>query len=184
MTYNQIIMFIEGNDDERFFRRIIKPELEKKYTIAMHFKYSCKKDLKTNNYLKSIKSMGYCDYIFLTDMNKAPCITAKKKSKLNRYKNIDKNKIIIVIKGIESWYLAGLEEKDSKVLGIPFLSDTNNLDKKKFIKLIPKKFDSSKTDFMQEILNYYNIIVAKKKNKSCKYFFNKICEGKKQSLDI
>ena len=49
MTYNQIIVFIEGNDDERFFKRIIKPELEKKYKRARPFKYSCKKKIKINN---------------------------------------------------------------------------------------------------------------------------------------
>lgn len=173
MTYNQIIVFIEGNDDERFFKRIIKPELEKKYTRAIPFKYSCKKKIKINNYLKTIKCIGCFDYIFLTDINAAPCISAKKESKLSKYTNIDENKTIVVIKEIESWYIAGVNVKNSEKLGIPPYNDTNNLDKEQFNKLIPKKFDS-RIDFMQEILNYFQIKTAKKKNKSCKYFFDKI----------
>lgn len=175
MTYNQIIVFIEGNDDERFFKRIIKPELEKKHKRAIPFKCSCKKKIKINNYLKAIRCMGYSDYIFLTDINSAPCISAKKESKLSKYTNIDKNKIVIVIKEIESWYIAGLNVKNSEKLGIRFCNDTNNLDKEQFNKLIPKKFDS-RIDFMQEILNSFQIRTAKKKNKSCEYFFDKICE--------
>jgi hypothetical protein len=176
MTYNQIIVFIEGNDDERFFNRIIKPILERKYTIAIPFRYSCKKKVKVNNYLKTIGCIEYVDYIFLTDINSAPCVSAKKESKLSKYVNIDKNKIIVVIKEIESWYIAGLNVKNSEKLGIQLYNDTNNLTKEQFNKIIPKKYDDSRINFMQEILNSFQVRTAKKKNKSCEYFFNKIIE--------
>lgn len=173
--YSRIFILIEGNDDERFFNRIIKPKLEKNYMLVTFYKYSeiPKKKKKINNLLSSIKSMR-ANYIFVTDLNATPCITAKKEAKLIKCGNIDKNKIIVVIKEIESWYLAGLDVEDSKKLGIPFYSDTSNLDKEQFNRLIPKKFDSI-TNFKLEILNYFQTRIAKQKNKSFEYFLNKIC---------
>ena len=50
---------------------------------------------------------------------------------------------------------------------IPDTTDT--VTKEQFYNLMPKKFDS-KIDFMREILKNFSIEIAKKKNKSFKYF--------------
>ena len=80
--------------------------------------------------------------------------------------------IAIVVKEIESWYLAGLDNKQSKNLKIPILNSTDDITKEKFNQLIPKKFDS-KLDFMTESLKCFSIETAKLKNKSFKYFIEK-----------
>lgn len=172
MNYSLLFILIEGDDDERFFQRIIKPKLEEKYNTVKLWKYAEKRNEKIDNFLKSIMSMK-ADYIFIGDINKEPCITSKKqKIQKNKIKNIDNDRITVIIKEIESWYLAGLSIINSKKLGIPFFDTTDSIDKEKFNDLIPKKFDS-RIDFMLEILKYFSIEMAKQKNKSFSYFFEK-----------
>ena len=123
---------------------------------------------KVDNFLKSIKSMkASYDYIFTTDINNTPCITAKKQEIQDKLSNIDISRIIVVIKEIESWYLAGSGEKYSKNI-----SNTDSISKEQFNNFIPKKFDS-RIDFMLEILKYFRIEMAKHKNKSFRYFVDK-----------
>lgn len=76
MNYKRLFLFIEGNDDERFFGRIIKPIYEEKYDVKL-WKYAHQKNKKIENFLKSVKSMK-ADYIFVADINLAPCIADKK----------------------------------------------------------------------------------------------------------
>ena len=110
--------------------------------------------------------------MFVVDFNSTPCITAKKREVKGVIKNIDKDRIMVVKIEIESWYLAGLDVNSSKTLGIASCNDTNNLTKEQFDRLIPKRFDS-RIDFMQETLKHFQMKVAKQKNKSFKYFFEK-----------
>ena len=126
---------------------------------------------KVNNFLKSIKVMN-ADYIFAGDINANPCATAKKQELKHTYKEIDEDRIIVVKKMIEGWYLAGLNKKNSKKLGVPYFNDTNDITKEQFDKMIPKNFDS-RIDFMTEILKCFSIDVAKQKNESFKYFIEK-----------
>jgi len=169
--YKRLFIWVEGEDDIRFFNRIIKPVLEEKYNSVEVIKYAKLKGEYKDKFLKSIKAMN-AGYIYVTDINDAPCITAKKQKIQNELKNIDEDRIAVVIKEIESWYLAGLDNKESKNLRIRTLSTTDNIVKKQFNSLIPKKF-YSRIDFMLEILKYFSIKVAKQKNRSFKYFIRK-----------
>jgi len=83
-------------------------------------------------------------------------------------KNIDGDKILVVIREIESWYMAGLDTKPSKNLGIKKIpKTTEDITKEQFYSLIPQKF--SRIDFMREVLKNFSIQTAKQKNKSLKY---------------
>ncbi len=148
---------------------MVKPLLDRKYNAIKIWKYAQKKPKKTNNFLKSIKAMK-ADYIYVADINSEPCVTAKKQR--IKHRNIDKDSIIVVIKEIESWYLAGLDNTNSNQFGIGTLSTTDDITKEQFNDLIPEAFDS-RIDFMQEILSSFNPETAKKKNKSFKYFIGK-----------
>lgn len=167
----QLFVFVEGNDDERFFNKILLPELKKKYDYVKVIKYTTMKRDKIDNFIKSIKAMG-AEYIYLTDINNSPCITAKKEEIQNKYKNIDKERIIIVVQEIESWYLAGLDDRASKQLKVKNFHATNDVTKEKFDALVPQRF-TSRIDFMSEILKNFSIEIAKYKNKSFKYFVEK-----------
>jgi len=174
VSCKQLFFLVEGNDDERFIQKIIKPIFEGKYDIKI-WKYAQQDKEKIDKFLKNIKEMG-AEYIFIVDINSAPCVTSKKQEILKKYKNIDIDRIIVVIKEIEGWYLAGLDAKSCKKLNIRCYETTDDISKEQFNNLIPKKFDS-RIDFMAEILKRYSIETAKIKNKSFKYFIEKFyCE--------
>lgn len=173
MKYKRLFILVEGLDDERFFNnRIIKSKIEGKYTTVEIYKYAYIKDEKVGNFLKSIKAMN-SEYIYLTDINNAPCISFKKDEIQRRLKgNVDKDRIILVIQEIEGWYLAGLNEESSNELKIKHFRDTNNLTKEQFNNLMPSKF-RSRVNFIIEILDSFQIEIAKKKNSSFRYFSEK-----------
>ena len=113
------------------------------------------------------------DYICVGDIDDVPCVTSKKERITDDFdEKITKDKIIIVIKEIESWYLAGLDEKASKKLHIrKKIETTDNVIKEHFNQLIPKKM--SRIEFMRKILENYDVGVAEGKNRSFGYFLNK-----------
>ena len=143
-SYRLLYIFVEGNDDERFFDRILTKELKKRYTAIKIIKYAHMKKEKVDDYIKSIKGMRAdgmrADYIYVTDINDSPCITAKKDKVLGRYRNIDGDRILVVVKEIESWYLAGLDDGVCKQLKIDSFSNTGNITKEQFDALALKRF--------------------------------------------
>ncbi len=171
-SYRRLFIFVEGNDDERFIRYVIEPEFMKKYDYVRIIKYAQEKKDKLCNLIKSIKSMG-ADYLFFADINDAPCITGKKSKIIKSCKEISPNRVLIVIREIEGWYLAGLSDEDCIKLKIKCFSNTDNITKEEFNKLIPKKFSYSRINFLIEILNHFSIDEARRKNRSFEYFYNK-----------
>jgi len=166
---------VEGDDDERFFKTILKSKFEEKYDSVTFWKYAQEKNTKTNDFLKSIKEMHH-EYIYVADIDCAACVTRKKQEIRNKLKNIEPNKIMVIIKEIESWYLAGLDSENSKQLRISFSNATDNLTKEQFNSLILKKF-GSRIDLMAEILKYFSIKIAMQRNGSFRYFIEKYnCE--------
>jgi len=63
--YKLLFIFVEGNDDERFFNRILSPKLQEKYDTVMIIKYATMEKEKVNEFIKSIKAMG-AEYIYVT----------------------------------------------------------------------------------------------------------------------
>ena len=175
MGYKRLYIWVEGNDDAKFFEKVAEQKLRGKYDFVKKIHYAALKKEKINNYLKSIKAR-YAEYIFVADINTLPCVTAKKQKIQNELKNIDEERIIVVIKEIESWYLAGLDNRASQKLKIRNCNTTDSITKEQFNSLIPEKFDS-RIDFMLEILKIFSIEVAKQKNRSFRYFIEKYnCE--------
>ncbi|MFP4458523.1 MAG: hypothetical protein ACLFSQ_02905 [Candidatus Zixiibacteriota bacterium] len=118
------------------------------------------------------------DIIFFTDNDLSPC-KARKFDKINKIlKNIKREKIQIVIEEIESWYIAGLSRKDQEKLCIKYQHTTDNLTKEDFEKFISNEFDSIEA-LRVEVLRYFDISIAKKRNKSFKYFVEKYIETPK-----
>jgi hypothetical protein len=118
MPYKRMYVFLEGPDDERFFERIIRPIFERNYNYIKPWQYACQKREKIMSFLSSIESMG-ADYFFCADINSSPCVSAKKEVITADYRDcLDKNKVIVVVQEIEGWYLAGLDEQNSREIGI------------------------------------------------------------------
>lgn len=168
---SKLFIFIEGDDDERFFNRIIIPMFENKYDKVQLWKYAQKKNEKIFQFLKSIQAMN-ADYIYVADNNGSPCITDRKQRIENDFRNIDTNKILVVVREIESWYLAGIDDESSKSFGIKSFSNTEHINKSAFDDLKPKRINF-RIDFMSEILKLFCIDTAKSKNASFSYFVEK-----------
>lgn len=166
-----IHVFLEGEDDERFFDKIIKPELLKKYSKIKVFKYAQTTRSTLEKFITILKN-SHAMYIFFSDMDRAPCYTKKKEAlKLKTAKNIDNVKIIIAKSEIESWYLAGLDRHSAASLNIQHFRNTENITKEDFDS-ISKKY-TSRIYCMMNILEKFSIDIAKTQNKSFKYFCDK-----------
>ena len=171
MGLKKLYIWVEGDDDKRFFNGVIKSKFIKKYDSVEIVRYAHLKREKIDNFLKSIKAMS-ANYIYVADINNAPCVTDKKEKIQKEFKNIDSDRIIVVIKEIESWYLAGSDDVISRKFGVRPFNITNTVTKEQFNDMFSKKF-ASRIDFMIEILKCFSIEKAKEKNRSFRYFIEK-----------
>ncbi|MBC7327944.1 hypothetical protein H5T87_07500 [bacterium] len=172
MNYKVLYIFVEGDDDEDFFRAIKEEIFGGKYNCIQIVKYAQKDPEYVEKFIKSIKAMK-ADYIFVADIDKFPCITARKANIRGKYSFLDNEKILIVVKEIESWYLAGVDQAIRKKLKIKCsLPSTDDLTKEELKSLMPKKFLSFRT-FLQELLKHYELQTARRNNKSFDYFLRK-----------
>ena len=171
--YNwRLCIFIEGDDDKHFFDKIIKPMLRAEYHPVSLWKYAKKKKSEVNKHLDIAKKQD-ADYIFVSDNDKLLCIAGRKEEIQEEFESIDdKGRIMLVIRKIESWYLAGLDNDTCRRLGFSPFQSTDRVGKGKFKESWRVKFDS-RIDFMQEILKFFDIETAKKKNESFRYFVGK-----------
>ncbi len=170
MSYS-LFFILEGDDDERFFMKIINPLLKEKYPKIQIWKYAQEKSQRILRLLKSIQSMQ-ADYVFVKDIDDYPCITTCKEQLVCRSNGAMKeNKIIIIVKEIESWYLAGCDENCCRKLGIrENLHSTDNINKERFNHMIPKRM--SRIEFMLKILESFNIEIAQQRNRTLEYFLD------------
>jgi hypothetical protein len=167
----RIFILVEGEDDVRFFGRIIKPLFASRYDSVEIFPYASIKREKVNNFLKSVRIMKN-DYIFVADIDRERSVKNKKQILYYHFSNIERGSIVVVIKEIESWYYAGLTNESARSLDVPVLAVTDDLTKEDFNNLIPRKFDS-RIDFMFEILKYFSADAARLKNHSFGYFIQR-----------
>jgi hypothetical protein len=170
LFFKRLLIFVEGCDDIRFFENIIKPTIVGYDSILIR-PYSQLRKKDRNGLIKGAKANKF-DYLYVSDYNDSTCVTEKKVKHLSYLTAGEKDKIRIVRKEIESWYLAGLSSEGSQNLGIWPPANTEYIDKNQFDKLIPDTFES-KTDFMVEILKHFSVEVGITKNRSMEYFMNK-----------
>jgi len=166
-----LFVLVEGDDDERFFERIIIELFEGRYSSVKLWQYAQEKADRVEALLRSIKAMG-ADYIFATDVNQEPCVTSKKERVVRKYKGLDRRNVIVVRKEIESWYLAGVSKADSATLKMPVLDRTDNIGKEVLDDLAAKR-TASKIDLMVEILKRFSLDAACARNTSLQYFVTK-----------
>ncbi len=171
-SYRLLFLFVEGEDDERFFNWIADRYFRNHYDDVKIIKYAQLKTEKISSFIKSIRSMG-SDYIFSADINRSPCVTQKKEVINQKIPEIEQNRIVIVIKEIEGWYLAGLTSEILENLQLPTnVPDANLITKEQFDQLFLKR-RTSRTALLAEMLDYYNIKQAVRSNHSFAYFYQK-----------
>ena len=176
MAYRKLFIFLEGDDDERFFNRVIKPMYKRIYNCVELVKYSQMKKQKVNGFLRSITRIPAAEYLFVSDLDESPCVTAKKERIASKFAKLSKDRILIVCKEIESWYLAGLNDEGCRQIGIQKRFDnTDRISKEQFNGMMPRKFDS-RIDFMQEIMKVFDRETALTRNTSFGYSMRKCGE--------
>ena len=79
MGLKKLYIWVEGDDDKRFFNGVIKSKFIKKYDSVEIVRYAHLKREKIDNFLKSIKAMS-ANYIYVADINNAPCVTSQSQS--------------------------------------------------------------------------------------------------------
>jgi len=167
----RLFIFVEGEDDIRFFGRIIKPLFMSRYDAVEIIPYAGLKRQKVNNLLISITKMK-SDYILAADIDQERSVRDKKQVLYGWFSNISGGNIVVVIREIESWYYAGLTGGDAALLGVPVLASTDELTKEDFNALIPERFDS-RIDLMFEILKSYSLETAVRQNQSFRFFIER-----------
>ena len=169
-----LYIFLEGDDDERYFKSIIAPLLKRKYDKIIFYTYRNKSKEKVMGFIKSINSVSSSDYIFIADIDLFKNEDLKKRNLIDIYGNLDVKKVFIVIKEIEAWYLAGLDNDYILKHNISVKNDTNNIVKESFENILKNSKNKKMTPstWMIEILKNDNLNVAIEKNNSLKNFIN------------
>lgn len=163
-----LVLFVEGDDDQRFFESYFK-----KYNNIQYYTYANKKKQEVRKFIQTIKSMQNWDYLYIVDSD-GKLDDDKKESIIKKINICEKEKIFVVCYEIESWYLAGLSEEDKKMMKIKKeFKITDDLTKEYFQSLIPTQF-SSEIDFMIEILKVYKNEIACMNNLSFEKFNQKM----------
>ena len=172
--YRRLWLLVEGNDDARFVRSVLVPEFTRFYDHVEIWRYSQAKALKRAQFLQSLLAMG-ADYILLCDIDEFPCVTSKKESMRSGLPALSDDRIAVVVKEIESWYLAGLDEEGCQALDISPVSRPDEVVKEAFDDLVGGK--ANHTDMMVEILKRYDISQARRRSPSFGYFARKRLDG-------
>lgn len=163
-----LVLFVEGEDDKRFFESYFK-----KNTNIQYYTYANKKRQEVRKFMQTIKNMQNFDYLYIADSD-GKQQDAKIESIIEKINICEKEKIVVVCYEIESWYLAGLSEDDKKMMKIKNdFQMTDGLTKEYFQSLIPTQF-TSELDFMIEILKIYKNDIASINNLSFDKFNKKM----------
>lgn len=164
----RLFIMVEGEDDVRFFGRIIKPLFSGRYDSVEIVPYACIRRDKVSRLLKSIRLMKN-DYIFVADIDNEHSVRDKKQILYHRFAEVDGKYIVVVVMEIESWYLAGLPSGAARELGVEPGMSTDGITKEDFNRMIPNRFHS-RIDFMFETLKYFSLEDAAEKNRSFSFF--------------
>ena len=113
------------------------------------------------------------EYVYITDIDQCPCVTAKKDDVVSSMVEIDPRNVIVVVKEIESWYLAGLTDEARRKLGIAHEGSTDEITKEQFNALVPKEFES-RLDFKIEILKLFSMEAGIAHNRSLGYLIERV----------
>ena len=127
-------IFLEGDDDKRFFEGVIEPLLSKKFPdfIFRKIRYAEKKKRVIKQFLKSFKDQE-CKCLFFKDYDRGPCYTEIIENLLNVFSSLKADEVFIARKSIESWYLAGASKDFLKKYDMEGpLEDTSGITERRF----------------------------------------------------
>ena len=167
-----LYIFVEGLEDKMLVASVLLPLFQPSYDQVSIQRYAEESTEKLSRKIGTIISKNQ-DYIIFGDFDSGLCIRTRIQDIKDKFGNQNLNSIYIVIKEIESWYLAGLDLNCQINLGVrSFSTPTDNIGKGAFRRLMPRNRFVNVRDFMQEILRYYSLHEGKRSNNSLQYFCN------------
>ena len=179
----KLYFLVEGNDDEDFIRSVIFPLVKGVDPNLIHiWKFSEQKKEKVKGFITSLYKM-HSNFFYITDYDNSVCVTSRKLKVLEKYglKGIlEKSRIIVVVKEIESWYYAGVVASKAKKIGIIKTGlNANEVTKEKFKEIISK--DKTRQEVLQKILSNFDLDKGMHENTSLAYFIARLPESKPNS---
>ncbi len=164
-------VFVEGDDDERFFRRILCSRLEKHYDRVQIVKYAQMEKRKIRKFIHTLERKS-TEYVLVRDLDRYPCVTALRNQIAGRYGIGDEQRIVVVIPEIEAWYVAGIEREILRqIAGVRRLAIPPRVTKQWFNIIIPQSIPRSV--FMNRIIERFDPSLAQRRSESFRYFVRK-----------
>jgi hypothetical protein len=170
VSVNGLYVWVEGDNDERFFDAVLLPQVQDIYDFVKIVKYACMKTEKIVAFMDSIASME-ASYVFVADRDDDPCVSAAKNRLLARLPNLDQSRLAIVVREIEGWYLAGVPA--SKVLRYQRRHEDPNEITKEVFEAGRRRRYVSRVGYLIEILRAFDRAAAKSRSVSFAYVENK-----------
>ena len=130
MPYQELWFLVEGADDARFGQHVLYPVYGRSYETIRLWQYASRSPKKTRQLLRSIAAIG-AEYICLGDFDEGPCVSAVRCRAEVRTGGAELENIVVVIREIEAWYLAGLNDEACDRIGYlvaatPMMSTRNS----------------------------------------------------------
>jgi hypothetical protein len=169
---NGLVILIEGPDDERFVNGVVNPLLKGIYDWVRPWTYAGRTLVKTSQHLASLRSMG-CAYVFLRDLDFWECFTACRLWLVERYVNLEPDRIVIVRPEIEAWYVAGVRA-GTLIRGKPFVPrvEADEMTKEHLVRMMDRRF-ASRSDLLGELMTHYDPELARSRSSSFDYLLRK-----------
>lgn len=167
-----LYLLVEGIDDFRFFEKVGSILFTR--TQSFPVEYSQKSNQQINKIISGYRNSPYDNYIYFADQDNHKTIHVVKKARKKIITELNEDNICVVSPEIESWYLAGLNEKDSITLGIKYLPTTDSVTKERFHKIVPSRVFEDyfrKEHYMDQILNLFSVDLARRRNASFNEFY-------------
>jgi hypothetical protein len=177
MTRSRRLLFIivEGDNDERFVRAAVIPNIRRKYGEIVIWKSAEEPDANVRKFIDAVVNGMDADYIFLTDLDDKPCVTAAKDYICTRYPEVARDRVAVASLEVEGWYLAGLNRERAEACGLDGSwgsGTTDGITKERFCGLQPARF-AAETAFRVEVLKNFSRTTATRRSTSFAHFAKK-----------
>ena len=171
--YRTLFLLVEGFDDTYFCVEVLIPIFRRTYQDVRTWEYSRKKPSKTVDFIRNIGYMN-ADYILFGDMDRHPCVTSTKEDLAAQFPVLSWDRVVVIRRMIEAWYLAGLSEASFRELRLDRVRNVDEFTKDRFNHLVGGSDEHS--NMMIEILRHYDVEVARQRSPSFQYFWQKHVE--------
>lgn len=156
---------IEGEIDETFFRHILGAE------NVNYYQYAKRALQKVNGFINSLNHQKE-NYLFFVDAD-GDSISNKKNKIMSKYPTLNPEKIFVVQYEIESWIIAGVDNKFCQKYKITYLKNNTNKVTKEMFRQYTEPMKNTKLNIILTILNSFNCLLASQRNQSFSIFYNK-----------